>query len=355
MSIVDKYLNDEVLIQSMTDMRLQVGLPPFVNINCRWMPHPRLTEPMSQTEMIDFIAETHRANIEGDLKDEKTVDFCFDAMVGGIPHRFRGHQSENYRGVALDIRILRSAIDPLTSLGFPATLGPQLFSKKSGLVIIGGPTGSGKSTTLASWVRAFADISPGALSVSLEDPVEYVFNWEHCLISQKHVGYHVENWSEGIYNAKREKPNLMIIGEVRTPDAIQAAVEAACSGHMVITTMHADRIPRVLDAIVDNHPQEMTRSIQTKLSYILRGVICQTLVPTQVTDHASTRPSLVYEILANENTPVQSTLLHGTWASFEVKSIEDQKSVSQSWEKRILELETSGQISTETAQSLKSR
>lgn len=355
MSVVDKYLNDEELIQYMTDLRLQVGLPPFMNVNCRWIPHPRLKEPMTQEEMVQFISETNQANIEGDLKDEKTVDFCFDAVVGGIPHRFRGHQSENYRGVALDIRILRSAIDPLSALGFPANLGSHLFSKKSGLVIIGGPTGSGKSTTLASLVRAFSETYPGSHIVSLEDPVEYVFDWENCLISQKHVGYHVENWSEGIYKAKREKPNVIIIGEIRTPEAIQAAVDAACSGHMVITTMHADRIPRVLDAIVDNHPQEMARSIQTKLSYILRGVICQTLVPTQNNDPLRTRPTLVYEILANENTPVQSTLLHGTWAGFEVKSIEDSKSVSKSWEKRVLELESSGLISPETALSLKIR
>lgn len=353
MTVVDKYLNDEELIQSMTDMRLQVGLPPFINVNCRWIPHPKLKEPMTKAEMVDFITETDRVNVEGDLKETKSVDFCFDALIGGIPHRFRGHQSENYRGIALDIRILRSAIDPLTSLGFPAIVGTHLFSKRSGLVIIGGPTGSGKSTTLASLVRAFAEQYPGSHIVSLEDPVEYVFNWEQSLISQKHVGYHVENWSEGIHKAKREKPNLIIIGEVRTAEAIQAAVDAACSGHMVITTMHADRIPRVLDALVDNHPQEMARSIQTKLSYMLRGVICQTLVPTQKSNEEFVRPTLVYEILANENTPVQSTLLHGTWASFEVKSIEDPKSVSKSWEKRVLELETSGQISPETAQFLK--
>ncbi|MDD2706944.1 MAG: ATPase, T2SS/T4P/T4SS family [Verrucomicrobiae bacterium] len=351
-----RYLNDRSLTPFISDLRLQNGSPPFVNMNRQWMPHPSLRDSLTEAEMSRFLAEAMQVDSEGDLRKARpdSLDFSFDATVGEQLYRFRGHESENYMGFAVDVRVLRAQIDPLDGLGFPKGLAAALLEKREGIIVVGGPTGSGKSTTMASLVREFCQIYPGSHVVSLEDPVEYVFRFRDCMFSQKHVGTHVQTWEEGIFRAKREKPDLIVIGEMRTPETIRLAVEAAGSGHLVITTTFADRVSRVFDAVMDAHSfqnSEGCRVLRHKLGGLVRGVICQMLVRREAQDGEYVLPELMYEALVNDQQAIRSAIVNGSWARLDAECLAGSRSVS--WQKRLGQLLEGSLISPSTAEMLR--
>lgn len=354
MTAIAKFLDYPELIPFVTDMRLQVGSIPWVNVNRRWMPHPHISSPISNVDLEVFVQETQAINDEQDLNIAgRELDFAFSAELAGIVHRFRGHESRNYQGMAIDIRVLRAGGYSTVDLGFKPNLVTALIGNKSGLIIVGGPTGSGKSTTLAALVNEFGQNNPGSHIVSLEDPVEYIFNPPGCLVSQKHVPVHVETFERGIFEAKREKPDLIVIGELRTKEAIRNAVEAAGSGHLVMATTFADRVPRVLDAIKDAFSSEEHTSLQNRLAYLLRGIICQGLVPCNKPDpSARALPVLVYEVLSNDESWITSAIRKGSWSGLELRAM-DVRGASVSWESRVAELEVKGLIASTIAEFLR--
>jgi twitching motility protein PilT len=354
MTAIAKFLDYPELTPFVTDMRLQVGSIPWVNINRRWTPHPHIKDPISHVDLEVFVQETQAINDEQDLNvSGRELDFAFSAELAGEVHRFRGHESRNYQGMAIDIRVLKATGFSSEDLGFKPNLVDSLIGSKAGLIIIGGPTGSGKSTTLAALVNEFGQTNPGSHIVSLEDPVEYIFSPPDCLISQKHVPVHVESFERGIFQAKREKPDLIVIGELRTKEAIRGAVEAAGSGHLVMATTFADRVPRVLDAIKDAFAAEEHASVQNRLGYLLRGVICQALVPCSKLDSKGyALPGLVYEVLCNDESWITSALRKGVWSGVDLRTM-DVRGASMSWESRISELETKGSITTAVADFLR--
>ena len=339
MLLISKFLDYPDFTPFITDMRLQVGSIPWVNINRRWMPHPLIQEPVTAVDLEVFIQETQSINDESDLTVQgRELDFAFSAELGGVIHRFRGHESRNYQGMAIDIRVLKADCRSFSSLGFQDAAVDKLFSNKAGLIVIGGPTGSGKSTTLAALVNQFGMRYPGSHIVTLEDPVEYIIKLPDCLVSQKHVPVHVKSFERGIFEAKREKPDLIVIGEMRTKETIHAAVEAAGSGHLVLATTFADRIPRVLDALQDAFDPVEHTSLHNRLSYLLRGIICQSLVPCNKPQKNNLAlPELVYEILCNDEPWITNALRKGTWHAFDLRSA-NILGASSSWEDRIDEL-----------------
>ncbi|MFH1066384.1 MAG: ATPase, T2SS/T4P/T4SS family [bacterium] len=356
MTAIAKFLDYPDLTPFVTDMRLQVGSIPWVNVNRNWMPHPHMTEPVSHMDLDMFVRETQSINDEQDLNiGGRELDFAFSAELAGVVHRFRGHESRNYQGMAIDIRVLRAKGPHAADLGFRPNLFNSFIGNKTGLVIIGGPTGSGKSTTLAALVHEFGLANPGSHVVSLEDPVEYIFNLPNCLVSQKHVPVHVESFERGIFEAKREKPDLIVIGELRNKEAIRAAVEAAGSGHLVLATTFADRVSRVLDALRDAFSVEEHSSLQNRMAYLLRGIICQVLAPcNKVNASGYALPVLVYEALCNDETWVTTALRKGAWSGVDLRSV-DIAGRSVSWESRIAELEVKGNIAGPVAQFLRSK
>lgn len=354
MMLISKLLDYPHLTPYITDMRLQVGSIPWVNVNRKWMPHPEISEPLTSVDLEIFIQETQEINDERDLSVlGRELDFAFSAEINGVIHRFRGHESCNYQGMAIDVRVLRSNCQSFVELGFKEYLVDRLIAAKNGLVLIGGPTGSGKSTTLTALVNEFGVKNPGSHIVTLEDPVEYIVQPPDCLVSQKHVPVHVESFERGIFEAKREKPDLIVIGEMRTKEAIRAAVEAAGSGHLVMATTFADRVPRVLDAIRDAFAPEEHTSLQNRLGYLLRGIVCQALVPCQkVTPNGFALPQLAYEVLCNDESWVTSALRKGVWSSFDMRSTEI-RGASVSWESRVEDLAKRELITPAIAEFLK--
>jgi len=354
MSLISKFLDFPELTPFITDLRLQVGSVPWVNINRRWMPHPELRTPLTQNEFETFIRQTQTVNDEMDLMLEgRELDFAFSAEIGGMIHRFRGHESRNYQGMAIDIRVLRANCTSFSDLGFQEVLADEILRTKTGLIMIGGPTGSGKSTTLAAFVNHFGQKNPGSHIVTLEDPVEYLLRLPDCLVSQKHVPVHVKSFEQGIFEAKREKPDLIVIGELRNKEAMRAAVEAAGSGHLVIATTFADRVPRVLDALHDAFAPEEGVSVCNRLSYLLRGVICQALVPSaHVKEGGLAMPVLAYEVLCSDEPLVAGLLQQGAWSDLDLNRLHG---CSVSWMSRVEELEKQKAISPATMDFLKKK
>ena len=350
MNTLQRFLDFPSLVISASDVRLQAGQRPWVNINRRWMSHPYIREEVTVQEMKDFILQGQAVNDETDLRIHgRELDFAFSSSVGEVRHRFRAHESQNYQGTAIDVRILRERIDSFEELGFRHGLAESLLEKNSGLLVIGGPTGSGKSTTLATLVQTFGRLNPGSHIVTLEDPVEYLIEAPGCLVSQKHVPIHVRSWSEGVFLAKREKPDLIVIGEMRSAESIRAAVEAAGSGHLVMATTFADRIPRVFEVLRDAYATEEHESWQRKLSYLLRGVICQSLVSGLSTADSFGTPQLIYESLVNDQPGIRSAVQKGLWANLDLKSYET-KGFMMTWETRIQQLLFAQRISPEVAE-----
>lgn len=355
---VSRYLNFSEITPFASDMRLQMGRRPFININTRWMPHPNLPDVMQYEALQKFQAAAIYLDDETDAKNDRATDFSFGVHFEKAEksekgetapgYRFRGHLSQNHRGAAIDIRILEESIKPLIDLGFPEGLGRLLIRQKSGMILVGGQTGAGKSTTLAGLAREFWEKNPGSHIYTLEDPVEYLLENENCVYTQKHLKYHFSSWAEGIFMAKREKPNLIIVGELRSPEAIQAAIEAAGTGHLVMASIHADRIPRVLDAIIDAHAGGNIDHLSKKLRQLLRGVICQYLLPGEPANgNTYGRPILAYEVLVNDMDSIGAAIEKRDWIQLMANH---PHSASRSIIKRVDELKQKNSITSETAE-----
>ena len=191
--------------------------------------------------------------------------------------RLRVHLYPTQSGIAAAIRLLPMRVPSFQELGLPAVIS-QLSRLSSGLVIIAGPTGSGKSSTLAAMVSDIAERDGGHI-VTIEEPVEYLFSHGKALIHQREVGTDVANFSHALVDALREDPDVIMVGEMRDQKTIQAALTAAETGHLVLSTLHTTSAAESIERIVDVFPAEGQRQIRTQLAAVIGGVVCQRLVP----------------------------------------------------------------------------
>lgn len=206
-----------------------------------------------------------------------SVDRAFDvADIGRV--RVNVYASDD--GLCAAVRILRREAPTLADLNLPAQL-EQLVELPHGLIIACGPTGSGKSTTLAALVQHALRVRPRVL-VTLEDPIEYVIRPKGSsgLVRQREVGTHVRDFATGLRDALREDPDVLLIGEMRDPETISLALTAAETGHLVFASLHSRTAPSAVERIVDTYPPERQRQIRVQLADALRAVIAQRLIPT---------------------------------------------------------------------------
>jgi len=205
-----------------------------------------------------------------------TPDRAFD--VPGVG-RIRVNVYASDEGICAAVRILRREPPALSDLNLPPQL-EALVDLPHGLVIACGPTGSGKSTTLAALIQRALRMRPQVL-VTLEDPIEYVIRplRSSGLVRQREVGTHVRDFATGLRDALREDPDLLLIGEMRDPETISLALTAAETGHLVFATLHSRTAPAAVERIVDTYPPERQRQIRVQLADSLRAVISQRLIP----------------------------------------------------------------------------
>lgn len=211
------------------------------------------------------------------LPVDKNVDFAYEVRDDdGARLRFRGNAYYQKYGLNIILRAVPKEIPSLESLGLPARLG-DLTNHHQGLILATGPAGCGKTSTLAALVEII-NRKKSAHIITVEDPIEYVFECKKSLVNQRQVGQDVESFALALKGALREDPDVILIGELRDLETIQLAITAAETGHLVMGTLHTQSAIKTIDRIIDSFPVDQQSQIRTMLSESLKGVIAQKLL-----------------------------------------------------------------------------
>ena len=273
MNKIDEFLKN-ALAKDSSDLHFISGDPARVRV------HGSLTMLSKETLTIEFVKECMYEIMSGGLqKDFEThdaVDFAYE-----IPDisRFRVNVMRHLNGIGAVFRAIPSKALTLEQLNMPDVIR-TMCRQTQGMILVTGKTGSGKSTTLAAMIDAINKRIKGHI-LTIEDPIEFVHERRNCLISQREVGLHTENFAEALHSALREDPDVILVGELRDLETISAAVTAAEMGILVMGTLHTNGAAQTVDRIVNTFPADKQNHIRTMLSTSLRGVVSQQLLPTQ--------------------------------------------------------------------------
>lgn len=254
-----------------SDIHITQGLPLAMRKHGRLQPTEiQLSNEETEQLILSFCS---KAQVEG-LKKGIDQDFALQMQDHS---RYRVNVYRHRLGLSAAIRLLNADIPNFESLHLPPAIG-KLAEEPRGLVLITGPTGSGKSTTLAAMIDYISRLRAAHI-LTVEDPIEYVFNQNKSVIHQREVGATVTSFASALRSALREDPDIILVGEMRDYETISTAVTAAETGHLVLSTLHTTGAAQTIDRIVDTCPAESQQQMRSQLSMILRGVVTQQLLP----------------------------------------------------------------------------
>ncbi len=267
-------LLEEVMKQKASDLHLQVGLPPILRVDGALKPlstYDHLTEDSIAALIFSILDEDQKQIL---LKD-KEFDFSF---AFGDLGRFRVNAFHERSNLAAALRLIPSEILTVEQLGLPQIVN-KFADYPRGLVLITGPTGSGKTTTLASIIHKINNEKATHI-LTIEDPIEYTHAYIKSVIAQREVHYDTYSFAVALRSALREDPDVVLIGEMRDLETIAAAITIAETGHLVFATLHTNSAAQSIDRMVDVFPPHQQPQIRTQLSNILMAICSQRLIPT---------------------------------------------------------------------------
>ena len=257
-----------------SDLHLTLGAPPTIRVRgeMQILPgYPPLTSEQLQTTLYGVMTERQRKTFEENLE----LDFAY-AVPGHARFRVNVFQQRETLGAVM--RMIPWEIKSLESLGMPDVI-ESFTDLKRGLVLVTGPTGSGKSTTLAAMIDKINRSRRGHI-MTIEDPVEFLHEHRGCLVNQREVGQDTHGFRTALKHVLRQDPDVILVGELRDLDTISVALTAAETGHLVFATLHTQSAQDTITRIVDVFPADQQQQVRTQLSATLQGVVCQTLVKT---------------------------------------------------------------------------
>ncbi|HEY9069841.1 MAG TPA: type IV pilus twitching motility protein PilT [Candidatus Ozemobacteraceae bacterium] len=256
-----------------SDLHLTVGSPPMMRLQGKLWPTdlPPLTAKDTKRLIFEFLNNDQRDRFERDLE----LDISYE-----IPEvsRYRCNIFNNRLGIGAVFRVIPSKIKTVADLKLPPILS-DLARRNKGLILVTGPTGSGKSTTLAAMVDQVNDERQDHI-LTIEDPIEFVHRHKRCIVNQREIGVNTKSFAAALRSALREDPDVILVGEMRDYETISLAVTAAETGHLVFATLHTPSAAQSVDRVVDVFPAHQQDQIRTQLADALQGIIAQQLIPT---------------------------------------------------------------------------
>ena len=270
MAVIDKFFR-ALKDQGGSDLHLQAGQPPKFRVHGRLEPlnMPPLSNKEAHKILDEILSEPQRKHWA------KNWDLDFSYELDGIA-RFRCNYLMHQGGVGAVFRIIPTKIMTIEELGVPQSI--KRFCKiRTGLVLVTGPTGSGKSTTLASMIDEINATSNKHI-ITIEDPIEFVHPNKTCVVTQREVGTDTDSFSTALRAAAREDPDVVLVGEMRDLETISLAITSAETGNLVFGTLHTNSAAKTIDRVIDVFPEEQQAQIRTMLSVSLQGVVAQLLL-----------------------------------------------------------------------------
>jgi twitching motility protein PilT len=291
-----------------SDLHFTEGLPPTLRIDgsLQQTTYPILTREESKRIIYSIL------NDEQKVRFETEFELDFSLYIPDLS-RFRVNVHIQRGSVEAAFRIIPSRVKTIEELGLPGAVA-DLARKPNGLVLATGPTGMGKSTTLAAMVDLI-NTERQALIISIEDPIEYVHKNKKSIVKQREVGSDTKSFSNALKHALRQDPDVILVGEMRDLETISTAITAAETGHLVLSTLHTPDAPQTIDRLIDIFPPHQQKQIMIQLAGSLQGVICQQLLPRKnsngrvVACEIMTATSAVRSLIREQKTEQLSTVI----------------------------------------------
>jgi twitching motility protein PilT len=301
-----------VVSEGSSDLHIRVGIPPCIRVHgiLHRVEGPALTPESAEELMRSITSEDHIQQI----RERGGADFAF---AFGEAARFRVSAFKEKGNFAMVLRQIPSKMLTMEQIGIPVSIKEMLY-KPRGLVLVTGPTGSGKTTTLASLINIINEERDEAHIITIEDPIEYYHKHKKAVVTQREVHVDVPNFAEALRRALRQDPDVVLVGEMRDLETIEAAITAAETGHLVFGTLHTTGAAKTIDRITNAFPTNQQEMVRIQLSTVLQCVVSQLLIPridkpgrVAVFEIMVNTPSIAALIRDNKTFRIQSDIQTG--------------------------------------------
>ena len=264
----------EVLHRRASDLHVTAGQHPVIRVRGRLVQledYPVLTTPATREVIYSILTNDQRQRLETDWQ----LDFAY--AIPGVA-RFRVNAYVQRQAISAAFRLIPQELPSIDDLGLPAVLH-DFARRPRGMVLVTGPTGSGKSTSLAGIIDEINRTREEHI-LTIEDPIEFLHKHKKCIVNQREIGSDAQSFASALKGALRQDPDVILVGEMRDLETIHTALTAAETGHLVFATLHTQDTPQTIDRIIDVFPPEQQQQVRVQLSVALQGIVTQQLLPT---------------------------------------------------------------------------